>query len=363
MSECQSSFLVNPTHACVFINSGNDPMIQNQVIDDPRQLIKLPFPPKINPRDLVISHNDGRIPKPPNAFIIYRKLFVETARATGYNLPMNIISSMASRSWEQEIDEVKNEYKRIAKEAFDYRNELFPKVKPQKKRDQWKTVSFDKSSIRKVKMTKPMRSVNKPTKHQIESPTFNPEIILDENLLSPEFSTEFSPEFSLELSPELFNDLNVIDMNSSIFNIDFFADWADILDSQNTFPSPDLTTSSSNSSPSINDDFEFDLENFSPAQRFDLPIQTDQQVSDDITNNFLYINEDQSTNIYDDQYGLGIFDLSNETSEINSHNSHEMFNIQNTCISDQLSFSSDLLDTTINQDYLNDALISYEMGF
>ncbi|CAG8766862.1 5726_t:CDS:2 [Gigaspora margarita] len=71
-------------------------------------------------------------PKPPNAFIIYRKLFAETARTSGYNLPMNIISSMASQSWEQES------------------NELLiigiPKIKVEKKRNQWKTVSFDKPS-------------------------------------------------------------------------------------------------------------------------------------------------------------------------------------------------------------------------
>ncbi|CAG8836369.1 4920_t:CDS:1, partial [Cetraspora pellucida] len=144
MSEYKSNFV---NRACVFINSGNDPMIQSQVINDPQQLIKLPFPPEINSHDLVILHPDGRAPKTSNAFIIYRKLFVETARAGGYNLPMNIISSMASRSWEQEPEEVKNEYKRIAKEAFNYRNELFPKIKPQKKRDQWKTVSFDKPSV------------------------------------------------------------------------------------------------------------------------------------------------------------------------------------------------------------------------
>ncbi|CAG8643760.1 15173_t:CDS:1, partial [Racocetra fulgida] len=108
-------------------------MIQNQVIDNP-QLIKLPFPPEINPHDLVIFHPNGRVPKTPNAFIIYRKLFVETARTSGYNFPMNIISLMVSRSWEQEPEEVKNEYKRIAKEAFDYRNELFPKIKAQKEK-------------------------------------------------------------------------------------------------------------------------------------------------------------------------------------------------------------------------------------
>ncbi|CAG8578842.1 28817_t:CDS:1, partial [Racocetra persica] len=101
MNECQSSFFVN--RACAFINSGNDPMIQSQVIDHPQ--LKLPFPPEINPHDLVIFHSDGRVPRTPNAFMIYRKLFVETAHANGYNLPMNIISLIVSRSWEKEPEE------------------------------------------------------------------------------------------------------------------------------------------------------------------------------------------------------------------------------------------------------------------
>ncbi|CAG8613348.1 15550_t:CDS:2 [Cetraspora pellucida] len=285
------------------MNSENDPIIKSQVINDPQQLIKLPFPPEINSHDLVTLHSDGRVPKTPNVFIIYRKLFVETAHASGYNLPMNIISLMASKSWEQEPEEVKNEYKRIAREAFDYRNELFPKKKSQRKRDQWKTVSFDKLLF-----------------------------------------------------------VNDIDMNSPIFDLDLFNEWADFFSNQNSYPSPDLSiTSSSNNSPSLNN--------------FDLPIQDYQQIIDDIFNNLLFIGENQS-HIYNSQYGLGIVDFSNvssnvnEISEINSHNLHEILNIQNNFISDnlvnsndQVSFFPNLLNkTTINQGNLNDALIAYEMG-
>ncbi|CAG8730174.1 2849_t:CDS:1 [Cetraspora pellucida] len=336
MSEYQSSFFVN--RACVFINSGNDPMIQNQVIDDP-QLIKLTFPPEINSHDLVIFHPDGRVPKTPNAFMIYRKLFVETARANGYNLPMNIISLMVSRSWEQE-PEVKKEYKRIAKEAFEFRNELFPKIKPQKKRDQWKTVSFDKPSVRKIRISKPMKSANKSTKHkQLESP-----------------ASELQPTPNNDLSSKP-DDLNDIDMNSSIFDLDLFTDWADFLCNQDTYSNPDLSiTSSSDSSPNLNN--------------FNFPIQADQQVNDDLINNRLFVSEKQFP-LYDSQYGLEIFDFSNvNVNEINSHNLHEIFDIQNNCIlnnlinsNDQLSFLPNLLNTTINQDNLNDALIAYEMGF
>ncbi|CAG8666503.1 31698_t:CDS:1, partial [Racocetra persica] len=123
---------------------------------------------------------------------------------------------------------------------------------------------------------------------------------------------------------------------------------------------PDLSiTSSSDSSPSPNN--------------FEFSIQSDQQVNDDIINNLLFIDENQSP-IYDNQYGLEIFDSSNvyvnEISEINSHNLYEIFDVQNNCIldnlvnsNDRLSFLPNLLNTTINQDNLNDALIAYEMGF
>ncbi|CAG8800810.1 1834_t:CDS:1, partial [Racocetra fulgida] len=141
------------------------------------------------------------------------------------------------------------------------------------------------------------------------------------------------------------DDLSDIDMNSPIFDSDLFNDWADFFSNQNTYPSPDLSiTSSSNSSPSPNN-----------LNNFDLPIQVDQQVNND-------------------QYELGIFDFSNvninvnEISEINSHNLHEIFDIQNNCILDdlansngQLPFLPNLLNTTINQNNLNDALIAYEI--
>ncbi|CAG8824552.1 38209_t:CDS:1, partial [Gigaspora margarita] len=58
------------------------------------------------------------------------------------------------------------------------------------------------------------------------------------------------------------------------------------------------------------------------------------------------------------QYGLGIFDFSNETLEtIQKFNTQNMFNMV-----DEISYDQ-LLNTTINQDYLNDTLISYEMAF
>ncbi|KAF0533849.1 MATA-HMG [Gigaspora margarita] len=259
--------------------------------------------PKINSRDLVILHPDGRVPKPPNAFIICRKLFVETARTNGYNLPMNIMFSMASQSWEQESNE---------------------------KRNQWKTVSFDKPSTRKVRTSKPMKSINKSIKNkQLESPTVESELNLlpDANNLSNE--------------------------NSQILNLDLFADWANFFDNQNVYPSPDLSTIYSDYSPIMIEEFDFDL---GTSERcFDLPIQQDQQVNEDIINYFL-TDENQSS-INESQYGLGIFDFSNNTLEtIQIFDTQNVFNMV-----DETSYDQSL-STTINQDYLNDALISYD-GF
>ncbi|CAG8737153.1 1916_t:CDS:1, partial [Gigaspora margarita] len=108
-------------------------------------------------------------------------------------------------------------------------------------------------------------------------------------------------------------------------------------------------------SPNMIEEFEFDLE--SSAQCFNLPIQQDQQVNENIINNFLFIDENQSL-INESQYGLGIFDFSSETLEtIQMFNTQNMFNMV-----DETSYDQSL-NTTINQDYLNDALISYEMAF
>ncbi|CAG8752562.1 15846_t:CDS:1, partial [Gigaspora rosea] len=226
-------------------------------------------------------------------------------------------------------NEVKNEYKRIAKEAFNYWNELFPKMKTEKKRNQWKMVSFDKPSTRKVRMPKPMKSINKSIKKsiknkQLESPTVEPEF-------------------------------NLLPETTGANNLDLFADWADFFDNQNVYPSPDLSTISSDYSPSMIEEFEFDLE--SSEQCFDLPIQQDQQVNENIINNFLFIDENQ-TPINGNQCGFGVFDFSNETlGTIQMLNTQNMFNIV-----DEVSYDQ-LLSTTINQDYLDDTLISYEMGF
>src|ERR1044072_1104986 len=102
--------------ALVFIDS-NNPTVHNQVISGSQPIIKLPFPPNVDPYGLVVKSRNGKIPaRVPNAFIIYLKVFIETARNEGYFFPMTVTSAMASRSWERESNHVKEEYKRLAKE-------------------------------------------------------------------------------------------------------------------------------------------------------------------------------------------------------------------------------------------------------
>src|SRR5687768_16315307 len=129
-----SSSEENRKRECIFLDS-SDPSMPNQILlhDSTSLSFNLPFPPCIDPyklildrkQDIGIDHIPTRI---PNAFLLYRKIFVESAHKEGYRLPMTVISSMASRSWKRESDTAKKEYKRISKHALQIRNQLFPKL-------------------------------------------------------------------------------------------------------------------------------------------------------------------------------------------------------------------------------------------
>ncbi|RHZ79587.1 hypothetical protein Glove_144g87 [Diversispora epigaea] len=216
----------------VFINS-SDPKIPSQVINDV-PFIKLPFPPTINPRNLISFPKGSSTPsRAPNAFIIYRKLFIKTAKDNGYTLPMTVISTMASRSWEQEPEIVKSEYKRIAKDAFNYRSEIHPKQKQERggKRKQWNIVSFDRSD-----------------KQKSHEPTDNAQ----QSLRSP------SPEFSSESSSES----PILDLD----DLDLFADWANFI-----YPSPDLNTTSQYNSPDLSNTSQFNSPDLNIVSQYNSP--------------------------------------------------------------------------------------------
>src|SRR5438132_7356914 len=79
----------------IFIDN-SDPIHPNQVIkhSESTPIIKLPFPPLIDPHDIIVKKSRGQTTptKPPNAFIIYRRKFVEIAHSVGYKIPMTVVS-------------------------------------------------------------------------------------------------------------------------------------------------------------------------------------------------------------------------------------------------------------------------------
>ncbi|RIA93570.1 hypothetical protein C1645_7009 [Glomus cerebriforme] len=139
-----------------YMSSEANHMIANKTYHP--MTIHLPFPPTIEPRDLIINKKspqpNGKQVRAPNAFIIYRKAFVKAARDQGHILPMTAISSLASASWEQESTTVKEEYKKIAKDAHKLIKEMFPKKPNQRKRKEiWNLVSFQDKSLKNINLS------------------------------------------------------------------------------------------------------------------------------------------------------------------------------------------------------------------
>ncbi|CAG8491448.1 8854_t:CDS:2 [Dentiscutata erythropus] len=171
---------------------------------------RMKFPPSIEAKDLILKPTDGKKPRrSPNAFIIYRKLFVQTARANGYNLQMTEISKTASKSWENEAEYVKKYYKRLAKEAYKYRSEMFPKTDRRKKRQQWNIVSFKSTSDEQESHN----DTDSTSSTSNQSPLFSA-IDLQQTWPSEDLIDWSSPELSTSnsFSPEMneFNDFNEI---------------------------------------------------------------------------------------------------------------------------------------------------------
>ncbi|RIA89794.1 hypothetical protein C1645_771421 [Glomus cerebriforme] len=250
------------SRACVFIDSSN-PLMPSTVINGAQPFIKPSFPPAIKPHDLLKRSRDGSLSKPPNAFIIYRKWFIETARSEGYFLPMTVISSMASQSWEQEPSEVKAAYKRIGKEAFNLRNEMLPKSGRRRKREKWNIVTFDDEEVK--------------LRPELIKSTSNPPCNLNQFPLSPQsLSTESTPTISPLTSPVIapsspdseFAQFMIPSPMRSTFDKTFM-DKADELN--HWFPSSE---SSSISSPENNEQYLLDLESSDSSSSFELFVES-----------------------------------------------------------------------------------------
>lgn len=286
----------NKNRTYAFVNSNDS----NQIITMNRPIIKVPFPPVIDPYDLIVKTKDGRIPsRAPNAFIIYHKIFIETARNNGYHLPITVISSMSSQSWEKESDVVKDEYKRIAKEAYEVRNEMLPKSQRKKKREKWNIITFDKKRTRKdqaLKTQKPAREITTEL-IQFSSPiSFQNICPLPQSESFNKTSQKFE-QFDFDLpqhtmTPNIVSS-NEEEINNSVDLINF--------DNNQFLLSPGLSNISSPEINSQNDyNFKSSPESFSDINEFP-PIITEEELFDLLEP----VNEDNSYVTYE---GLGISD-------------------------------------------------------
>ncbi|CAG8515317.1 5550_t:CDS:2 [Racocetra fulgida] len=171
--------------------------MSSQPKQDQHILIAPKFPPTIDMIELISKKSpDGRIPsRAPNAFIIYRKVYVETAREKGHFLPMTIVSAMASQSWESADEIVKAEYRRIAKEALRVRNEMYPKSGRRKRKDRWNIVSFDPPAPPPNKNDRRRKNVKNNAKN-IKDVKINRNIETIKDTSPVIFDTNFIPELS-----------------------------------------------------------------------------------------------------------------------------------------------------------------------
>ncbi|PKC10918.1 hypothetical protein RhiirA5_354877 [Rhizophagus irregularis] len=311
----------NELNKCVFINT-NNPEVKNHVQKKklPYPSLKPPFPPLIDPKDLLIIGKDNKTTRSPNAFIIYRKVFFKTIKNEGYVLPMTSISSMASQSWEQEPEEIKNYYKGLAKEAFNYRNERFPKkVNRRKKREKWNVISFKSTIPNNDDGNNVSENINNeilnignlqlptPTEDILKNPLISALIneVLLQNLIA-------SNELSLNALNNNNNDQSNIQSDSSLNNLEQFNNYFNDnneLQQEKIYPSPDLSLSdeSNLASPNLDELFNtFPIENLQQMEnnnneQIEQEKEIPQFVINDLSQQFWFSQNNETT-------GLNTFD-------------------------------------------------------
>ncbi|CAG8555709.1 37027_t:CDS:1 [Racocetra persica] len=81
-------------------------------------LVIVPFPPKVDPSDLIRRNKHGELlARSTNKFLIYRNEYAKQLHSQGYRLSMREVSKMASKAWKKEERRVKRKYEEIAREV------------------------------------------------------------------------------------------------------------------------------------------------------------------------------------------------------------------------------------------------------
>ncbi|RIB30128.1 hypothetical protein C2G38_2136496 [Gigaspora rosea] len=328
---------------------------------DPNHIVISPkFPPIVDMIELISKKSpDGRIPaRAPNAFIIYRKVYVETAREHGYYLPMTIVSSMASQSWESADETVKAEYRRIAKEALRVRNEMYPKSGRRKRKDRWNIVSFDPPTppLNKNEKKRRNRSLKNSTK-SIKGIKDNK--LIESKDTSPVILDNFS--HNINSIPELSFDMysNTTFTNNPFLYEMYLADTDFNANNPFNFQSPSIDTQTSTSNEFVSPTScqaiscrQFDLDNelnnvftqeptFLNVNEQNLQIlnNEDNDVSSYFTINHINANTPfTQSNNYDMMQPLQFHHFNMNESNINNNNIDEYDFYNNSCYDDIMSY-------------------------
>ncbi|CAJ0756024.1 14621_t:CDS:2 [Entrophospora sp. SA101] len=112
-----SSTLTNNNKYKTIKNEINNSSITT--IKNPFQVI-LPFPPLINASEIIHGRKPSQmVAKSPNAFFIYRKVFLDqlTLLENNANFKMTDVSKLVSFYWKNELESVKDAYREIAQEV------------------------------------------------------------------------------------------------------------------------------------------------------------------------------------------------------------------------------------------------------
>lgn len=177
--------------------------------------IKLPFPPRITSSDLVSNKKNGDMPtRSPNAFMIYRKVYVDELHNEGHYLPMTTASSLASASWKAEAESVKDEYKRLANEAKSRHLKLFSNKIPRKKRN--RKIRDNQNTWYNIVPSPPSPVVDEKDVKTFEQPNYHHEQI----------TTDACFQYALEAPENNFTDFTAFNLGHDVY---YYPDGSNLL--------------------------------------------------------------------------------------------------------------------------------------
>ncbi|GBC05559.1 hypothetical protein RclHR1_00630006 [Rhizophagus clarus] len=153
---------------------------RKKILDNNQPQIKLPFPPRIDIKELIKPNKNGVKSKAPNCFMIYRQCYVREMRSQKFSYAMTDISGIISESWKREPSNVVQHYKDLAQKANKVHKEIYGTVPAPPK----------KNITKKEKKPSP-----KSRKEKNESDTQIPQTPTDDIVIT-DYSC-FQPEFSL----------------------------------------------------------------------------------------------------------------------------------------------------------------------